>query len=94
MADNSERTDFLHKNDPKFEEEVTKQQKVYVSAPPSYAPTSVVVGQPLNPQPGQGVMFINREELPPNGNAICFSVFVLLCCSLPMGIVALVFASK
>ena len=96
MADNNKRPDFHQQTPLKFDEAARKPQEGYGNPPPPYVPTSVVVGQPLlNPQPGQqGVIFIQREQLPPNGNAICFSVFVLLCCSLALGIIGLVFASK
>ena len=86
-------TDFLHENAEKLEKyssEMTKQGPPS-DYPPPYAPSgsSVVVAQP---QYTQQVVMIQREELPKNDSAICASVFVLCCCSLPLGIIALVFA--
>lgn len=91
MASNG--TEFLHENADKLEKydsEMSKSGQA-TDCPPPYAPAGpqVVVAQP---QYSQQVVMAQREELPSNSNMVCFSVFVLLCCSLPLGIVALVFA--
>lgn len=63
--------------------------------PAGYPPAYASVGQQVvvaQPQQVQQLVIVQQEELPPNGNMICFSVFVLICCSCGLGIVALIFA--
>ena len=88
------KADFLHENASKLEEVDSKQQQTYGSPPPySQSDVTVVVGQP---QPGatDTGSLVYAEGFPDNGNEVCFAILVGLFCSLPMGIVALVFASK
>ena len=87
MADTG-KTEFLHENASKFDEVVTKQQDWdhVDNPPPTYCPQTVVVGQPL---PCSAV-----ELSVSNGDEIRASIFVTVCCCLPLGLLALVFASE
>ena len=81
--------DFLHENASKLEDIESKQQQTYGTQ----SDVSVVVGQPQSGATDTDAL-VSVNGFPDNGNEICFAILVGLLCSLPIGVVALVFASK